>query len=198
MVAPSIAHTVNAAGVSSVFIWTESLSVSGVLRDRPGLHTLNANTADTFSKGLTDYLGQDLPGYELDRLVLQTLGHPLLPSTSLDSRVEAALSALSNPDLYSAERPIARIASLVELSPSRLRHLFQTQVGVSLKRYRVWQRLMAALRASAMGVSLTEAAHTAGFADSAHLSRVYRATFGLKPSQVFGNSRLVQVKLHSV
>ncbi|RIH93508.1 AraC family transcriptional regulator [Meiothermus granaticius] len=49
-----------------------------------------------------------------------------------------------------------------------------------------------------MGVSLTEAAHTAGFADSAHLSRVYRATFGLKPSPVFGNSRLVQVKLHSV
>lgn len=170
--------------------------MANVLCGKPGLHSLDASTADTLSKGLADRLGQDLPGYELDRLVLQTLGYSLRPPTTLDPRVEAALSALSDPDLCSTERPIARIASLVELSPSRLRYLFQTQVGVSLQRYLGWQRLMAALRVSAMGNSLTEAAHAAGFADSAHLSRVYRSTFGLKPSQVFGNSRFVQVKLH--
>jgi AraC family transcriptional regulator len=34
-------------------------------------------------------------------------------------------------------------------------------------------------------ISLTEAAHMAGFADSAHLSRTFRATFGVTPSLLF-------------
>jgi AraC family transcriptional regulator len=33
--------------------------------------------------------------------------------------------------------------------------------------------------------SLTEAAHIAGFADSAHLSRTFRATFGVTPCLLF-------------
>ena len=35
------------------------------------------------------------------------------------------------------------------------------------------------------GASLTEAAHLAGFADSAHLSRTFRAMFGVAPSLLF-------------
>ena len=40
------------------------------------------------------------------------------------------------------------------------------------------------------GSSLTEAAHEAGFADSAHLSRTFRATFGIAPSFLFERGRL--------
>ncbi|MBV9228376.1 MAG: AraC family transcriptional regulator [Chloroflexi bacterium] len=58
-----------------------------------------------------------------------------------------------------------------------------------------WQRLLVALRTSASGASLTEAAHAAGFADSAHLTRVFRTTFGLPPSRIFKNSHSVQVIL---
>jgi len=192
VVSPNIAHTVKAAGMTSVFVWTESLAVTTWLRREPGLHLLPSEVRP-LAQGLVDSLERDLPVYELDRLVLQALGQPALPQPHLDPRVQAALEALREPD-FTFSSSIAGLAAHVQLSPSRLRHLFQAQVGVSFSRYRVWQRLMAAVRASASGATLTEAAHAAGFADSAHLSRTYRATFGLKPSQVFGN-RLVQVKL---
>jgi len=62
-----------------------------------------------------------------------------------------------------------------------------------VQRYLLWQRLLIALASTARGVSLTEAAHGAGFADSAHMARTFREAFGLKPSEVFKNSRYVQV-----
>lgn len=50
------------------------------------------------------------------------------------------------------------------------------------RRYVLWLRLRRAVREVAAGANLTEAAVSAGFSDSAHLSRVFRATFGLPPS----------------
>ena len=67
----------------------------------------------------------------------------------------------------------------VFLSPSRLRHLFVEQTGLAFKTYVLWLRLQRALRAYADGANLTEAAHAAGFADSAHFSRTFKRTFGL-------------------
>lgn len=67
----------------------------------------------------------------------------------------------------------------VYLSPSRLRHLFVEQTGLPYKTYVLWQRLMRAVQSYSEGMSLTEAAHLAGFSDSAHFSRVFRRTFGL-------------------
>ena len=40
------------------------------------------------------------------------------------------------------------------------------------------------------GSSLTEAAHAAGFADSAHLSRTFRSMFGITPSFLFRRGQL--------
>jgi AraC-like DNA-binding protein len=42
-------------------------------------------------------------------------------------------------------------------------------------------------------MSLTEAADAAGFADSAHFSRTFRAMFGLTPSQILKRSKSVQI-----
>jgi len=67
----------------------------------------------------------------------------------------------------------------VYLSPSRLRHLFVEQTGLAFKTYMLWQRLFRALEAYAEGATLTDAAHHAAFADSAHFSRVFRRYFGL-------------------
>ena len=68
----------------------------------------------------------------------------------------------------------------IHLSPSRLRHLFVEQTGLAFKTYLLWLRLVKAVETySDEGCSLTEAAHLAGFSDSAHFSRVFRRTFGL-------------------
>lgn len=70
-------------------------------------------------------------------------------------------------------------ASHVGLSHSRARHLFVAQTGLPFKTYVLWARLECAVALYANGKSLTEAAHTAGFADSAHFSRTFKRTFGL-------------------
>jgi AraC-like DNA-binding protein len=77
----------------------------------------------------------------------------------------------------------AQAASAAGLSASRFQHLFTAEVGVPFRRYRLWQRLRAAIRAAAAGASLTDAAHAAGFADQAHFTRAFRRTFGAPPSR---------------
>ncbi|HEU4407775.1 MAG TPA: AraC family transcriptional regulator [Polyangiaceae bacterium] len=76
------------------------------------------------------------------------------------------------------------IAPHVGLSPGRLSHLFAREVGVPFRPYVLWLRLEKAVGALAAGATLTEAAHAAGFADSAHLTRTCRRMFGTPPSAI--------------
>jgi AraC-like DNA-binding protein len=71
------------------------------------------------------------------------------------------------------------VAKLICLSPGRTRHLFVQQTGLPFRTYLLWLRLVRAVELFAGGASLTEAAHGAGFADSAHLSRTFRRMFGI-------------------
>ena len=77
---------------------------------------------------------------------------------------------------------LADLGAVGGLSASRLRHLFVEQTGLPFKTYLLWLRLTRALEAYAGGVSLTQAAHDAGFSDSAHLSRTFRRMFGVTPA----------------
>ena len=97
----------------------------------------------------------------------------------LDARVANALELLR----CAPERrmPLAALAAAVGLSPSRLAHLFRAHTGLPVRRYLLWLRLGDALQQLAHGVSLTTAAHAAGFADSAHFSRTFRAMLGITP-----------------
>jgi AraC family transcriptional regulator len=85
---------------------------------------------------------------------------------------------------------IKELSSVVSLSASRLEHLFREQVGISITRYLLWIRLKKALEMMCLGTSLTEVAHAAGFADSAHLSRTFRRLIGLAPSTLLKNINL--------
>lgn len=88
---------------------------------------------------------------------------------------------------YLDERSNARprldeAAALGGVSPTHLTHRFTAEVGIPFRRYALWARLRAAVEHVAAGRSLTDAASAAGFSDSAHLSRTFRANFGLPPS----------------
>lgn len=76
------------------------------------------------------------------------------------------------------------VTALVGLSPGRTRHLFVEQTGLSFRTYLLWLRLVRAVEVFADGASLTEAAHSAGFADSAHLSRTFRRMFGIQAASL--------------
>ncbi|WP_176060529.1 AraC family transcriptional regulator [Paraburkholderia sp. BCC1876] len=85
---------------------------------------------------------------------------------------------------------LAALAEAVHRSPGRLAHRFRDAIGVPLRRYVLWCRLRAAVEEAMCGSSLTRAAHVAGFADSAHLSRTFRAMFGIAPSFLFERGRV--------
>jgi AraC-like DNA-binding protein len=73
-------------------------------------------------------------------------------------------------------------AAVARLSPSRFRHLFVAETGMPLRTYVLWRRLLHVWTLLMQGETLSRAAHAAGFADSAHLSRTSRTMFGLPPS----------------
>ena len=76
------------------------------------------------------------------------------------------------------------VASVAHLSPSRFRHLFMAQTGISFRAYVLWARVSSAVASGMGGASWTEAAQAWGFADSAHLSRTCRRMFGIAPSSL--------------
>lgn len=81
---------------------------------------------------------------------------------------------------------LGEIATGVALSRSRLSRLFRDQLGQSFPAYVRWTRLRLAIDALRVGASLTDAAHAAGFTDSAHANRVCHEMFGLSPTQASG------------
>jgi AraC-like DNA-binding protein len=78
--------------------------------------------------------------------------------------------------------PLDEIAATANLSPSRFRHLFVEQTGMPMRTYVLWRRVLRVWELLMRGETLSTAAHAAGFADSAHLSRTARTMFGLPPS----------------
>lgn len=112
---------------------------------------------------------------------------------AIDARVAQVL------DLMKREFPAApsasALAAVVGLSPGRLIHLWKAEVGIPLRRYVLWLRLRHVISRVTVGDSLTDAAHDAGFADSAHLSRTFSAMFGLPMSRLFGPASRVRLLL---
>lgn len=72
-------------------------------------------------------------------------------------------------------------AAAIGISASRFMHWFANASGLPFRAYVRWLRLQRAVLTLADGSSLTEAAHFAGFSDSAHLTRTFVATFGVRP-----------------
>lgn len=72
-------------------------------------------------------------------------------------------------------------------------HWLQHSIGIPLRKLVLWRKLRRALEMLSDNRPATEVAHAAGFADSAHLSRICLRTFGLKPSQA-SNHKILQVQ----
>ncbi|WP_051022536.1 helix-turn-helix transcriptional regulator [Nocardia pneumoniae] len=113
-------------------------------------------------------------------------GHPPRPpALPLPRRAThpVVLAAMELADASPVGPPsLGEVARRVAMSPSRLSHLFAAEVGLPYAAWRRWTRLHRAIDQVRAGRSLTEAAHAAGFADSAHLTRTCRDLFGITPT----------------
>jgi AraC-like DNA-binding protein len=107
-------------------------------------------------------------------------------SNFLDVRIDNVIKVIK--DDVSQSYSVEALAEGVNLSPTRLVHLFKEQTGVPIRRFRQWNRMKAVIAGAAEGMTLTEAALNAGFSDSAHFSRAFRNMFGIKPSFLLNRS----------
>lgn len=123
-------------------------------------------------------------GLELVQAIAAHLNVPMMQSGSsiAPDRVERLVTELSQ----RAELPnnLSQFAKEAALSPSRLRHRVAEIVGMPFRPYLRWIRLQRAMKLAAAGATLTQAAHAAGFADAAHLSRTMRRHFGISLSHL--------------
>ncbi len=116
------------------------------------------------------------------KAVAQLCGATTEADRTLDPRLARALAYVH----ANIRNPIALrdVAAAVALSESRFRHLFVAETGSSFRAYLLWLRINLAIEAAMAGASWTEAAHGAGFADSAHLTRTHKRVFGIEPSAI--------------
>jgi AraC family transcriptional regulator len=102
------------------------------------------------------------------------------PVAASDTRIDQAIAYIRSS--IDASITLGQAAAVAGLSPGRFRHLFVAQTGTSFRAYVLWTRLNVAIQFAMAGRSWTEAAHAAGFADSAHLTRTFRRMFGMNPA----------------
>jgi AraC family transcriptional regulator len=112
--------------------------------------------------------------------VVHALTQRLEPAVTSDERILRAVTYV-NAHL-AAPLTLKQVARIAFLSPSRFRHLFAEQTGMGLRQYILWRRFVSVWQHRMNGMSLSEAAHAAGFADSAHLARTSRRMIGIPPS----------------
>lgn len=132
----------------------------------------------------------DEVGESLVRRVVSILTHEAWRYRPVDRRVAFALDYFDHhlSDIDS----LAHVAERLSMTPRYLRKLFEREIGLSPQRYRLWCRVKTALTSVLMGESLTDAAASAGFTDSAHFSRTFRGMFGSPPSAVFDDGATVR------
>lgn len=109
----------------------------------------------------------------------------------LDGRIQRVIRLMKEDLTHSYS--MTELAEYVNLSPTRLVHLFKEEVGVPIRRFRQWHRMRVVAALIAKGDTLTDAALGAGFADSSHFSRAFRNMFGITPSSVFGRAANVRI-----
>lgn len=183
VVLPDQSHQLDGKGnrVALLYLDPESTLARRVaqLQSRGGIFAIRTATVESLRSRLSGLIEAE-PTERLCEELLEALVHKDNVLAPLDCRVASAVELLRGaPERH---MPIAELAPAVGLSPSRLAHLFRTHTGLPVRRYLLWLRLGDALQQLTHGASLTTAAHAAGFADSAHFSRTFRAMLGITPS----------------
>ena len=136
--------------------------------------------------GIADQPGLEAWLHHLLDLHQQPVAPPLPKLAYLLLLIETADAATSAEHIWQAFRQ--RYPS----TQAHCSHWLQDCLGIPLRKLLLWRKLRRALAMLSDAKPATEVAHAAGFADSAHLSRICLRTFGLKPSQA-NDHKILQV-----
>lgn len=137
--------------------------------------TLHADLCRAYRAELAPAQARRMVDLAVDLLLAQLPGKAASPSKQ---SVELLSIVVAQPNLSLPE-----VAQRAGLSYDRASHALREVLGVPLKSYQCWWKMNGAAEALFTdAVSMTEVAHQAGFADSAHLSRSFKQQLGLSPS----------------
>jgi AraC family transcriptional regulator of arabinose operon len=99
----------------------------------------------------------------------------------MDRRIHIIIALLES--CISTSQDISGIARQVNLSPSRLRHLFKKETGKTPAQYLKYLRLQrAALLLSTTFLSVKEIANQVGISNTSHFVREFKKRYGLAPT----------------
>lgn len=182
LIAPDVPHAIEPEGrIALLFVEPESRTGAGLrelLQGRPvaRLPDLPGRESDLASIWAPSP-ASDAALVQLGRRLLEALAGQSGRALNVDPRISRVLERLDHEG--QSDLTAVAAAAIACLSESRFSHLFVEQVGLPFRSFLLWRRLMRAVEVMAAGKRLTEAAHAAGFADSAHFSRTFQRMFGL-------------------
>ena len=187
VVPPHLPHRFDGCGQRIAMLFVEPETAPGrALLERFGTAAISDLPADTAEATVAPLRSAYLGGagrealIELAQAAVASLAGHEPADGGVDPRVSRAIAWVRG--RLDAPISLREAAEVANLSPSRFRHLFVAQTGVSFRAYLLWARVETAVGAAMSGQSWTTAAQDAGFADSAHLSRTCRRMFGIAPA----------------
>ena len=184
LVRPDAKHEVDARDTAVLIAFVESESELGAAlgeRLRENITRINARTVARWRTALGDVTtlsASQVEGWVRGELLRETKIPELHPHVKRVLRF--VRKQLGDPESLSLQN----LAKIAGLSTSRFVHVFTESVGVSLRPYILWLRLQRASGELMRGISVTEAAHSAGFSDAAHMTRTFRRMLGTSPSEL--------------
>lgn len=198
IIAPGTHHELKSEGATTVLqlardldtfgLLSESFNKDGVMEPDPACLKKLMPVIRTLHESLQSCE----TAYKSFSQIVETLTGSGQELPEMDLRIAKCLDRIHRhmPENLTAKE----LADSVALSQDRFLHLFKDIMGLPLRRYMLWTKLDLAAHYLKNGGSLTDAAHEAGFSDSAHLSRTCREMFGIAPSVVFGRSSGLKIQ----
>ena len=123
----------------------------------------------------------ELSANALEEILLLVAQQQAQTARSLDTRIETILLHLHH--CFAEPLNVGTLAQRVALSPSRLAHLFKTQMGVSLMETVIRLRLQQAARLLEFtSLTIAEVARQVGFQSAFYFSRQFKSYYGRSPS----------------
>ena len=168
-------HTIDCKGQTMAAIFFEIDSNAAMILNTQLLPSSAFFTSFPTSHLLTKKSEQDLLEGRFDFLFPNL--RDKTPNRELDSRITHCLELVRNkPDLSQQ-----MLAERLNISASRLTHLFKSETGTPYRRYKLWTQLKCFVNDYTSTNSLASSAVHAGFYDSSHLCKTFNSLLGINP-----------------